>query len=88
MQLVKITGKKAVTGEDVRRGFESLNLTEARCEPKPVQAALPIWVGARDERAPFTGDDQERAGAAELLKRARQEAEPTAAAEVAPAPQT
>jgi branched-chain amino acid transport system substrate-binding protein len=26
----KITGKKAVTGEDVRRGLESLNITEAR----------------------------------------------------------
>lgn len=26
----KITGKKVVTGEDVRRGFEALNITEAR----------------------------------------------------------
>src|SRR6187397_1255875 len=26
----KITGKKQVTGEDVRRGFETLNITEAR----------------------------------------------------------
>jgi branched-chain amino acid transport system substrate-binding protein len=26
----KITGKKAVTGEDVRKGFEALNITEAR----------------------------------------------------------
>ncbi len=26
----KITGKKVVTGEDVRRGLETLNITEAR----------------------------------------------------------
>ena len=26
----KITGKKVVTGEDVRRGFETLNITAAR----------------------------------------------------------
>jgi branched-chain amino acid transport system substrate-binding protein len=26
----QLTGKKAVTGEDVRRGLETLNITEAR----------------------------------------------------------
>ena len=26
----KVTGKKVVTGEDVRRGLETLNITEAR----------------------------------------------------------
>jgi len=29
---------------------EHVQLTEARCEPKPVQAALPIWVGGGGER--------------------------------------
>ena len=28
----KITGKKPVTGEDVRRGFETLNITDGALE--------------------------------------------------------
>ena len=29
---------------------EHFTLTEARCEPKPVQAELPIWIGGGGEK--------------------------------------
>ena len=41
----KITGKKVVTGEDVRRGLETLNITAARWK----EIGLP-----RASRAPVT----------------------------------
>jgi len=45
----KITGKKQVTGEDVRRGFETLNITEARWKEMGFEGfAAPIKVTCDD----------------------------------------
>jgi branched-chain amino acid transport system substrate-binding protein len=45
----KITGKKAVTGEDVRRGFEALNLTEARLKEIGMEGfANPVKLACED----------------------------------------
>lgn len=45
----KITGKKAVTGEDVRRGLEALNLTEARLKEIGMEGfANPVKVACED----------------------------------------
>jgi branched-chain amino acid transport system substrate-binding protein len=45
----KITGKKAVTGEDVRRGLESLNITEARLKELGMEGfAAPVRVTCED----------------------------------------
>ena len=42
----KITGKKVVNGEDVRRGLETLNITEARWK----ELGLPNFRGADHRR--------------------------------------
>ncbi|HRE20749.1 MAG TPA: ABC transporter substrate-binding protein [Rhabdaerophilum sp.] len=45
----KITGKKAVTGEDVRRGLEALNITEARFKEMGMEGfAAPVKVSCTD----------------------------------------
>jgi branched-chain amino acid transport system substrate-binding protein len=45
----KITGKKVVTGEDVRRGLESLNITEARLKELGMDGfAAPVKVTCED----------------------------------------
>ena len=45
----KITGKKVVTGEDVRRGLESLNITEARLKELGMEGfAAPVKVSCDD----------------------------------------
>lgn len=45
----KITGKKVVTGEDVRRGFESLNITDARMKELGMDGfAAPVKVTCED----------------------------------------
>jgi branched-chain amino acid transport system substrate-binding protein len=45
----KITGKKVVTGEDVRRGFEGLNITEARLKEMGMEGfAAPVKVSCTD----------------------------------------
>ena len=45
----KITGKKAVTGEDVRRGMESLEITEARLKEIGMDGyAAPVKVSCAD----------------------------------------
>ncbi|MCA1998310.1 MAG: ABC transporter substrate-binding protein [Hyphomicrobiales bacterium] len=45
----KITGKKAVTGEDVRRGLEALNLTEARLKEIGMEGfANPVKIACND----------------------------------------
>jgi branched-chain amino acid transport system substrate-binding protein len=45
----KITGKKAVKGEDVRRGFEALNLTEARLKEIGMEGfANPVKLACND----------------------------------------
>ena len=45
----KITGKKVVTGEDVRRGLESLNITEARLKELGMEGfAAPVKVSCED----------------------------------------
>lgn len=45
----KITGKKAVKGEDVRRGFEALNLTEARLKEIGMEGfANPVKLSCAD----------------------------------------
>jgi branched-chain amino acid transport system substrate-binding protein len=45
----KITGKKAVTGEDVRRGFETLNISEARLKEMGMEGfAAPVQVSCGD----------------------------------------
>ena len=45
----KITGKKAVTGEDVRRGFEALNITEARLKEIGMEGfAAPVKITCED----------------------------------------
>src|SRR6186713_2201937 len=45
----RITGKKLVTGEDVRRGFETLNITEARWKEMGFEGfAAPIKVTCDD----------------------------------------
>jgi branched-chain amino acid transport system substrate-binding protein len=44
-----ITGKKAVTGEDVRKGFEALNITEARLKEMGMEGfAAPVKVTCND----------------------------------------
>ena len=44
----KLTGKKVVTGEDVRRGLESLNITEARLKELGMEGfAAPVKVVLR-----------------------------------------
>jgi len=44
-----LTGKKAVTGEDVRRGFESLNITEARLKEMGMDGfAAPVKLSCKD----------------------------------------
>lgn len=45
----KITGKKAVTGEDVRRGFEAMNITEARLKEMGMEGfANPVKLACED----------------------------------------
>jgi branched-chain amino acid transport system substrate-binding protein len=45
----QLTGKKVVTGEDVRRGFESLNITEARLKEMGMEGfAAPVRVSCAD----------------------------------------
>ncbi len=45
----RITGKKAVTGEDVRKGFEALNITEARLKEMGMDGfAAPVRVTCND----------------------------------------
>jgi branched-chain amino acid transport system substrate-binding protein len=45
----RITGKKAVTGEDVRKGFEALNITEARLKEMGMEGfAAPVRVTCND----------------------------------------
>ena len=45
----KITGKKVVTGEDVRRGLESLNITDARLKELGMEGfAAPVKVTCED----------------------------------------
>jgi branched-chain amino acid transport system substrate-binding protein len=45
----KLTGKKVVTGEDVRRGFETLNITEARLKEIGMEGfAAPVKVSCAD----------------------------------------
>lgn len=45
----KITGKKVVNGEDVRRGMESLNITEARLKEMGMEGfAAPVAVSCGD----------------------------------------
>ena len=45
----KLTGKKVVTGEDVRRGLESLNITEARLKEIGMEGfAAPVKVTCDD----------------------------------------
>ena len=45
----KITGKKSVTGEDVRRGLEALNVTEARLKELGMEGfAAPVKVACDD----------------------------------------
>ncbi len=45
----KISGKKAVTGEDVRRGLEALNITEARLKEMGMEGfAAPVKVSCAD----------------------------------------
>jgi branched-chain amino acid transport system substrate-binding protein len=45
----RITGKKAVTGEDVRRGFETLSITEARWKELGFEGfAAPVKVSCED----------------------------------------
>jgi branched-chain amino acid transport system substrate-binding protein len=45
----KITGKKVVTGEDVRRGLETLNITEARLKEMGMEGfAAPVQVSCGD----------------------------------------
>jgi len=45
----KITGKKVVTGEDVRRGLESLNITDARLKELGMEGfAAPVKVACED----------------------------------------
>ncbi|MBN8534034.1 MAG: ABC transporter substrate-binding protein [Rhizobiales bacterium] len=45
----RITGKKAVVGEDVRRGFEALNLTEARLKEIGMEGfANPVRITCAD----------------------------------------
>lgn len=45
----KITGKKAVTGEDVRRGFEALDITEARLKEMGMEGfANPVKLSCND----------------------------------------
>ncbi|OYU49689.1 MAG: ABC transporter permease [Rhizobiales bacterium PAR1] len=45
----KITGKKAVNGEDVRRGFEALNITEARLKEMGMEGfANPMKITCED----------------------------------------
>jgi branched-chain amino acid transport system substrate-binding protein len=44
-----ITGKKVVTGEDVRKGFEALNITEARLKAMGMEGfAAPVRVTCND----------------------------------------
>ena len=38
----KLTGKKVVTGEDVRRGLETINLTEARLKNSERRGFAPV----------------------------------------------
>ena len=45
----KITGKKQVTGEDVRRGLEALNVTDARLKEMGMDGfAGPIKLSCED----------------------------------------
>ncbi len=45
----KLTGKKVVTGEDVRRGLESLNITDARLKELGMEGfAAPVKVACED----------------------------------------
>jgi branched-chain amino acid transport system substrate-binding protein len=45
----QITGKKVVSGEDVRRGFENLNITEARLKEIGMEGfAAPVKVTCDD----------------------------------------
>jgi branched-chain amino acid transport system substrate-binding protein len=45
----KISGKKVVTGEDVRKGLESLNITEARLKELGMEGfAAPVKVACED----------------------------------------
>jgi branched-chain amino acid transport system substrate-binding protein len=45
----RITGKKVVNGEDVRRGFESLNITEARLKEMGMEGfAAPVSLSCGD----------------------------------------
>ena len=45
----KVTGKKVVTGEDVRRGLESLNITDARLKELGMEGfAAPVKVTCED----------------------------------------
>lgn len=45
----KITGKKAVTGEDVRRGFEAMNITDARLKEMGMEDfANPVKLACND----------------------------------------
>ena len=45
----KLTGKKVVNGEDVRRGFEALNITEARLKEIGMEGfAAPVRLTCSD----------------------------------------
>ena len=45
----RITGKKAVTGEDVRKGLEALNITDARLKEMGMEGfAAPVKISCND----------------------------------------
>ncbi len=52
----QITGKKVVNGEDVRRGLEALNITEARLKELGLEGfAAPVKVVLRGPQRPSQG---------------------------------